>query len=63
LKSHNAGQVSSTERYRPYTLIYCEVYKNKYDAYKREKFLKTGWGRNYLKRVLRNYFLSKKLGG
>lgn len=36
---------------------------NQQDAYAREKFLKTGWGKNYLKRTLKNYNRSKKLGG
>ena len=58
LNFHNTGKVSSTKLRKPFQLIYAEVYRNKKDAYRREKFLKTGWGRNYLKRVLKNY-LSK----
>ena len=34
-------------------------FENKYDAIVKEKFLKTGWGYNYLKRSLKNYFEAK----
>lgn len=63
LKLHNSGEVFSTKKRLPLELIYCEIYLNQQDAYKREKFLKSGWGKNYIKKVLKNYFLSKKLGG
>ena len=66
LIEHNAGKVFSTTKRIPLKPIYIEIYLNQQDAYEREKFLKTGWGKNYLKRVLKNYFrekLSKKLGG
>jgi len=59
---HNKGQVVSTKHRRPLKMIYCEFYPNKDDAFAREKFLKTGWGRNYIKRALKNYLRSKKLG-
>ncbi len=32
---------------------------NKEDAKKREGFFKTGWGRQFVKKNLKNYFLSK----
>jgi len=63
LEEHNSGKVFSTKLRKPLKLIYCEVMLNQQDAYAREKFLKTGWGKNYLKRILRNYNRSKKLGG
>ena len=59
LAEHNSGESLSTAPRRPFTLIYCESYRNKRDALVREKFLKTGWGRNYLNRVLENYFKDK----
>lgn len=52
---HNDGKVESTKHRRPFKLIYYEVYQNQQDATSREKFFKTQWGRNYLKRVLKNY--------
>jgi putative endonuclease len=63
LKLHNSGKVFSTKHRFPLKLIYVEIYPDQKDAFAREKFLKTGWGRNYLKRSLKNYLESKKLGG
>ena len=62
LSQHNSGKVFSTKNRRPLKIIYAEIYLNQQDAFAREKFLKSGWGKNYLKRVLKNYW-SKKLGG
>jgi len=62
LKLHNSGKIFSTKPYRPFILIYCEVYRNKEDALEREKFLKSGWGKNYIKRTLKHYFSVQKLG-
>ncbi len=55
LEEHNKGLVSITKYRRPFKLIYLEGYLNQQDATAREKFFKTGWGRAYLKRVLKNY--------
>ncbi len=66
LKTHNLGKVFSTKFRMPLDLIYYEAHKNKYDAAAREQFLKTGWGENWIKRILKNHFvenMSKKLGG
>jgi putative endonuclease len=61
LKLHNSGKVKSTKLRKPFRLIYYESYLNKHDAFEREKFFKTGWGRNYVKRVLKNYFINQKI--
>ena len=64
LSEHNQGKNFSTMGRGPFELIYAEAYLNSKDAWAREKFLKSGWGKNYLERVLKNYwFQSKKLGG
>lgn len=60
---HNQGKVFSTRLRAPFNIIYYEAHKNKNDAALREKFLKSGWGKNWIKRTLKNYFQSKKLGG
>ena len=57
LKEHNSGKVTITKHRRPFKLIYLEGYLNQQDATSREKFFKTGWGRTYLKRVLKSYWL------
>jgi len=59
-RMHNLGKIFSTKPYKPYNLIYYEVYQNKNDALEREKFLKSGWGKNYLRRVLKHYFAEQK---
>lgn len=38
-----------------YELIYYEAYLNKQDAIGREKYLKSGAGRKYVKKQLKNY--------
>lgn len=60
---HNNGKVFSTKSHVPFSLMYYEAHNNKYDAAAREQFLKTGWGKDWIKRTLNNYFKSKKLGG
>ena len=62
IKMHNLGKVFSTKPRRPFVIIYYEAHQNKDDALEREKFLKTGWGKSYIKRVLKNYFNAQKFG-
>ena len=52
---HNTGKVSSTKNRQPLTLIYYEVCLNQQDATHREKYLKTSWGKRYIKARLKNY--------
>ena len=52
LKEHNQGLVKATRNRRPFKLLYYEACNNLIDAVKREKSLKTGFGRAYLKRRL-----------
>jgi len=53
LDEHNKGYVRSTKHRRPFTLIYYEACLNKEDAERREKYLKSGMGKRYLKQRLR----------
>jgi putative endonuclease len=55
LDSHNQGKVYSTKNRRPFDLIYYEFCLNKNDALHREKYLKTSWGKRYIKNRLKNY--------
>lgn len=57
LKAHNFGENVSTRNKRPYELIYFEGYIDKLDALGREKFLKSGSGRNFIKKQLKRYLL------
>ena len=54
LTNHNQGLVESTKNRRPFRLVYYEACVVKEDAVKREKSLKTGFGRSYLNRRLTN---------
>lgn len=49
LQNHNAGKVRSTKAYRPYKLLYYEVFSNRSEAFAREQFFKTVDGYRYLK--------------
>jgi putative endonuclease len=53
IKEHNQGKVKSTKERRPLQLIYYEACWNKKDAYKREKYLKSGYGKRTLKKRLK----------
>lgn len=56
LKRHNAGDgARTTSRKEGWKSIYFEAYLNKNDALGREKFLKSGSGRRYLKKQLKHY--------
>jgi putative endonuclease len=54
LKEHNSGQVFATKDLAPLYLVYYEACLSKKKAIAREKQLKTGFGRAYLKRRLYN---------
>ncbi len=53
---HNEGRIESTKERRPLKLIYYEACNNREDATKREKHLKTHYGRMFLKKRLKSYF-------
>jgi putative endonuclease len=55
LEEHNAGRVASTRRRVPFELLYWEGCLNRSGAAQREKYLKTAWGKRYLKNRLRKY--------
>ncbi|HTK03834.1 MAG TPA: GIY-YIG nuclease family protein [Alphaproteobacteria bacterium] len=53
LQEHNNGKSYFTNRYKPWVLIYLEVFKNKLEASKREKFLKSRSGRRWMKGIFK----------
>ncbi len=55
-KQHNNGQVKSTKNRRPFILIYYEASLNQQDALRREKYLKTHYGKMFIKKRLKSYF-------
>jgi len=56
VRSHSNGKVESTRKRLPIELIYYEACRHKEDAFRREKYLKTTYGRRYIKHRLLNYF-------
>ena len=52
LKEHNSGKTKSTKFYGPWDLFYSEELNSRGDARKREKILKSGSGREFLKKRL-----------
>ena len=55
VRVHNARLVSSTKRRVPFELVYWEGCLSASDAAQREKYLKTAWGKRYIKTRLRRY--------
>lgn len=53
---HNSGSVYSTKHRRPLKLIYFEGSLNQKDATQREKYLKSGSGKIYLRNRMKQYF-------
>ena len=49
LKYHNSGRVKSTKGYRPWRLIHKEEFPDWASAREREKYLKSGYGKQWLK--------------
>ena len=53
LLEHKQGLVATTKHKRPLELIYFEACLNKNDAFRRERYLKSGMGKRYLKQRLK----------
>ncbi len=49
LRQHNNGNVLSTKERKPFQIIYYEACMDKEKAIKREKYLKSGFGRKFIK--------------
>ena len=52
IKEHNAGETESTRRRRPFILVHSEGYEDEESAKEREKYLKSGRGREELRRIV-----------
>ena len=55
MKQHQNGEVESTKNRRPLELVYYEACKSQKDALHREKYLKTSYGKRYIKNRLSDY--------
>ena len=59
-EAHCKGEVQSTKHRRPLELIYFEGCLSRDDALKREKYLKTHYGKMFLGNRLKSYFTGRE---
>lgn len=52
---HASNKVTSTKNRGPFSLVYYEGSLNIQDAYAREKYLKSGMGKRYLKNRMKRF--------
>lgn len=55
LTQHETGRSAYTSARGPYSLIYYEACLNSNDAFAREKYLKSGMGKRYIKNRLKRF--------
>jgi putative endonuclease len=58
IAEHKSGKTHTTFRMKNHKLVYCEICLSKKDAQNRERQLKTGFGRGYLRKRLKDFFSS-----
>ncbi len=51
IQEHNSGRGRATKSYAPFRLIYSEKVGVRIEARKREKYLKSGIGKEFLKKI------------
>ncbi len=51
IQEHESGKTKSTKSFRPWKLIFTESFQSYSEARKREKYLKSGSGKEYIKRM------------
>ena len=55
INEHNGGRVDSTKDRLPLQLIYYEACIDEIDARARERYLKSGMGKRYIRNRIKNY--------
>jgi len=58
-EQHQRGEVKSTKHRLPFKIIYYEACLTQKDALKREKYLKTYYGKMHIAKRLKSYFTSR----
>lgn len=53
IKEHKCGNVKSTKKMLPVTLIFYEAFLNKIDSVRRERYFKTTKGKSSLRQIVR----------
>ena len=61
IAEHNDGQIMDTCLKRPYELVYYEACKSPKDAVKRKNYLKSNYGRKFLKSRLKHSLTPKEV--
>ena len=61
ISEHNLGRCKSTKAYGPWRLVYFEKVENRVEARKRELYLKSGSGREFLHQLLLSDQFSNQL--
>ncbi len=49
---HQTGKERTTAPYRPFALVHIEEFQTRMDARNREKYLKSGIGKEWIKKVI-----------
>lgn len=62
-REHNECKVLSTKGREPFELIYYEACINELDAIAREKYLKSGMGKRYIKKSFEAFSISNGVKG
>ena len=52
LEEHDSGRNKTTKPYKPFKLIYKEKFAERIEAREKEKYLKSGVGKEFLKTLL-----------
>ena len=55
LEEHNNGNVRPTKSFKPWQLIYVEFCGSRKQAREKEKYYKTGCGREFVKQFISNH--------
>ena len=53
-EEHNTGKNKTTRPYKPFKLFYSEKFRTRTEARKREKYLKSGIGKEFLKSLIKD---------
>ena len=56
IREHNTNAAGWTKNKGPFNLLYYEASRNIEDARSREKYLKSGMGKRYIRNRLKNFF-------
>ncbi len=63
LSQHNKGEVKSSNKYRPYEVLFYEIFATLKLAKERELFYKTSTGRYQLRKIINQSMLAAKCSG